>query len=89
LLVQRPAEVSLMAAMWELPQFAQQNGKGSPVLGKFRHSITDTDYEVSVFAIPQKQLLEVERRGHWFTSKQWQGLALTGLARKILRKLVD
>ena len=46
LLVQRPSDAKRMAGMWELPELVAAS-KGAP-LAKFRHSITDTDYEVSV-----------------------------------------
>ena len=89
LLVRRPADASLMAGMWELPTLSegQRNG-GTPVL-KLRHAITDTDYQVSVIALPLKQVRSREAAARWFTPKQWERLPLTGLARKVLRKLED
>jgi A/G-specific adenine glycosylase len=77
LLMQRPADASLMAAMWELPGLA-------PLL-RVRHSITDTDYRVAVYAISDTPKITCEAR--WFTAKQCDRLALTGLTRKILRRL--
>jgi A/G-specific adenine glycosylase len=88
LLVQRPTDASRMAGMWELPETgAAKSADG--VLATFRHSITDTDYEVSVLPAPAALLRSLPGNARWFTRKQWQKLALTGLARKILRKLVD
>lgn len=81
LLVQRDSDAKLMAGMWELPQM--EHPDGTEAAARFRHSITDTDYEVLVFRAAG---LDVEG-GQRFTAKQWQRLALTGLARKILRKL--
>ena len=55
LLVQRPANASLMAGMWELPALSDVQQNGDEPLARLRHSITDTDYEVSVFTVsPEK-----------------------------------
>jgi len=89
LLVQRPANASLMAAMWELPAIPESRRNGSGPLTKFRHSITDTDYHISVIAISLDQLQAVEMDGRWFVRKQWEKLPLTGLTRKVLRGLLD
>jgi A/G-specific adenine glycosylase len=86
LLVQRASDASKMAKMWELPETDTVNPT-KEVLAKFRHSITDTDYEVSVLPAPAALLRSLHRNARWFTRKQWQKLALTGLARKVLRKL--
>jgi A/G-specific adenine glycosylase len=77
-LVQRGADSSLMARMWELPA-ADVNGS-KPLL-QLRHSITTTDYQVFVF--PGKNI----RHGCWVPVEQLSSLALTGVTRKILRKL--
>ena len=86
LLMQRPADASRMAGMWELPETTNANADNQ-VLAKFRHSITDTDYDVSVVEAPAALVGKLDGRARWFTPKQWQKLALTGLARKVLRKL--
>jgi A/G-specific adenine glycosylase len=86
LLVQRPSDAARMAAMWELPETHSANS-GNEVLAKFRHSITDTDYEVSVAQAPAALLRALTGDARWVTRKQWQKLALTGLTRKVLRKL--
>jgi A/G-specific adenine glycosylase len=88
LLVQRPADASLMAGLWELPQLAPEAVNGdAPLLG-VRHSITDTDYRVSVFAISEEPSKSMRDGARWFTAKQYERLALTGLTRKILRRLL-
>jgi A/G-specific adenine glycosylase len=86
LLLQRSSEASRMAGMWELPETRAANS-ANDVLANFRHSITDTDYEVSVLPAPAALLCSLHGSARWFTRKQWQKLALTGLARKVLRKL--
>src|ERR1035438_4748873 len=88
LLVQRSADAARMAGMWELPEIRAANS-ATEMLAKFRHSITDTDYEVSVLPAPPGFVRALDGAARWFTRKQWLKLALTGLARKILRKLAD
>jgi A/G-specific adenine glycosylase len=86
LLTQRPADASLMADMWELPSLAPEAINGNAPLVRVRHSITDTDYRVTVYAISE-QSRGIGREARWFTPKQYERLALTGLARKILSKV--
>ncbi len=87
LLVRRPADASLMAGMWELPMFpsGQVNG-GTPLL-RLRHSITDTDYRVAVFAAAPDRLPDPKAERRWFTTAQCVRLPLTGLTRKVLRRM--
>jgi A/G-specific adenine glycosylase len=88
LLVQRPADASLMAGMWELPAFSAASPKGE-LMAKLRHAITDTDYEVSVFTVAAAKAHAPTVTARWFARRQWERLPLTGLARKILRRLPD
>ena len=81
-LVQRSAKDSLMAGMWELPEL-QSAAVKEEVLAKVKHSITDTDYAVTVIRAGE----ECIGGGRWVTQKQLNELPLTGLTRKILRKL--
>jgi A/G-specific adenine glycosylase len=87
LLVQRSAQASLMAAMWELPVLLPNQIEGSELVAKLRHSITDTDYDVLVFSVPSDNLRQFARNGRWFSRRGWERLPLTGLTRKVLRKL--
>lgn len=87
LLVQRPANASLMAGMWELPMLSTSGMNGLRPLASFRHSITDTDYQISIVPLTGKQLQRMATEGRWFAARHWPRLALTGLTRKILRKL--
>jgi A/G-specific adenine glycosylase len=86
LLVQRPEDVARMSGMWELPETSPAN-TAEKALAKFRHSITDTDYEISILSASPALVRSLDGNARWFTRKQWQKLALTGLTRKILRKL--
>jgi A/G-specific adenine glycosylase len=81
LLVRRAQDASLMAGMWELPEVAGANGAAAPLF-TLRHSITVTDYTVRVWE--KVELAGV--RGKWISRERLGRMALTGLARKILRK---
>jgi A/G-specific adenine glycosylase len=85
LLVQRPHDAKRMAGMWELPELDAAPGKQP--LATFRHSITDTDYEVAIHPAGDALIHSVNGNARWFSRKQWEKMALTGLTRKVLRKL--
>ena len=79
-LVQRGRDESLMAAMWELPEISRPKRGADPAF-VLRHSITVTDFSVRVWRVP----VPVKSRGQWVTREKLGRVALTGLARKILR----
>jgi hypothetical protein len=56
-------------------------------MAKLRHAITDTDYEVLVFTAAPAKFHTSAANARWFAQQQWERLPLTGLARKILRRL--
>jgi len=87
-LVQRRADAAKMAGMWELPEWTDESaGQAAEELFVVRHSITDTDYEVQVVSAGLKVLgAGVAKAGRWVEREEIQGLPLTGLTRKILRK---
>jgi A/G-specific adenine glycosylase len=84
LLQQRSQNSPLMPGMWELPACSEKNQKRQTLqpLMKLVHSITTTDYSVLVF--PGNL-----RKGQWVPLKNVERIALTGLTRKILRKLKE
>jgi A/G-specific adenine glycosylase len=93
-LVQRPADEAQMAGMWELPEFAGQSEKQAAEQKPetqpcaVRHSITSTDYEVRVVRLGLKALGTRDKKaGRWVAPEEMAELPLTGLTRKILRKL--
>jgi A/G-specific adenine glycosylase len=79
-LVKRSNQVSVMPGMWELPQMRALR-RSSKVLFRLRHSITNTDYLVTVMAGPAPRDC-----GAWVTPHNVRRLPLTGLTRKILRR---
>jgi A/G-specific adenine glycosylase len=80
LLVQRSRDASLMPGMWELPEPASMNGEVPAFT--LRHSITVTDYTVKVW----RGGATSTDFGKWIALERLGKIALTGLARKILRK---
>jgi len=79
-LVQRPGDASLMPGMWELPEIAPPKNHAQPAFC-LRHSITVTDYTVRVWRQSAHH-----PAGKWIARSSLMKQALTGLARKILRK---
>jgi A/G-specific adenine glycosylase len=100
-LVKRPKAASLMAGMWELPQWTEMpdGASGSAPWRTFRHSITVTDYRVHVLrdwtaaatgdsAVRRRVTAgrgESGGRGRWIAIQAIPGLPITGLTRKILK----
>jgi A/G-specific adenine glycosylase len=80
-LVRRAPDASLMPGMWELPEIPGTNVAGG-LLFTLRHSITVTDYTVRVW----QNVAPSRISGKWIPVERLENLALTGLARKILRK---
>src|SRR5215471_4807901 len=83
LLRRRPANVSLMPGMWELPQLERTDIRGKTPVLKLRHSITTTDYSILIYANGRKRPGD----GVWCPLRAVGRLPLTGLARKALRRL--
>jgi adenine-specific DNA glycosylase len=79
-LVKRARDASLMPGMWELPEATGTNGDNP--LFTLRHSITVTDYTVRVW----RSEAPSSAQGKWIPAERLGQFALTGLARKILRK---
>lgn len=80
-LVRRAAEDRLMPGMWELPR-VEGAGASDPPLFALRHSITVTDYVVSVVTSEHSAV----KLGTWVRISRLSSMPLTGLAKKILRR---
>jgi A/G-specific adenine glycosylase len=89
LLEQRPPSASLMPGMWELPEVAMQESDENRVEITLRHAITVTNYRVRVLAFSEKETHWSPRKypRKWARSSELASLPLTGLARKVLRRL--
>lgn len=82
----RNGEATLMAGMWELPEIteaAPESGE-EPVL-RLRHAITVTNYQVSIVGM-QESAARADG-GAWIVVDALPEKALTGLTRKVLRRL--
>jgi A/G-specific adenine glycosylase len=90
-LVQRAADLSLMPGMWELPLLPEDfsNAKQPELI--VRHSITNTNYYVSVYEIKadeiSQHLKKEAQRIKFVQAHRLEDLPLTGLARKVLMRL--
>ena len=82
LLRRRPRDERLMPGMWELPEF-RGGGRRNPLLVA-RHSITTTDWTVSVFPGNRGR---AGKDTSWIELGDLARFPLTGLTRKILRRL--
>jgi A/G-specific adenine glycosylase len=90
LLAQRPADVSLMPGMWELPAIDPETAPAERRLLDVRHSITVTNYYVTVYGYQpdeEKTLAHAAQARRWFSPAELLEIPLTGLARKVLKRL--
>jgi A/G-specific adenine glycosylase len=94
LLELRAKDASLMPGMYELPPLPQDAVEGREPVLRLRHSITNTNYYVQVFAArgPQDQKLRravpaAKSDLHWIRTNSLGAIPLTGLARKALQRL--
>ncbi|MGH9586983.1 MAG: A/G-specific adenine glycosylase [Acidobacteriaceae bacterium] len=90
LLVQRSADASLMPGMWELPELDPKLASQGAKAITLRHSITDTNYLVSIYVLGSGQIkasLQSGKPREWFPRCDLHRLPLTGLARKVLKRL--
>jgi A/G-specific adenine glycosylase len=94
LLEQRAADASLMPGMYELPPLPQDALEGREPILRLRHSITNTNYYVQIYAArgPQdrglrKAVPAAKSDLHWTQTSKLGSVPLTGLARKVLQRL--
>jgi A/G-specific adenine glycosylase len=91
LLQQRPSSASLMPGMWELPEVALEDSDEERAAITVRHAITVTNYRVQVLCLSEPEATRRwaarEHPRQWTASSELSRLPLTGLARKVLRRL--
>lgn len=90
LLEQRQADASLMPGMWELPAIDAVAAQVESRAFAVRHSITDTNYYVTIYRLDarhEKRLPQTDAARRWHSVRELQKLPLTGLARKVLKRL--
>lgn len=89
LLQQRPSDASQMPGMWELPQLKEGHELEDAVLLTVRHSITNTNFYVTVYGLnanEQKLLAKAGERA-WVPLRELLERPLTGLTLKVLKRL--
>jgi A/G-specific adenine glycosylase len=94
LLELRADDASLMPGMYELPPLPLDAVQGREPLLRLRHSITNTNYYVQVFAAHgpndsglRRAVPSAKSDLHWVLTSRLGTLPLTGLARKALQRL--
>jgi A/G-specific adenine glycosylase len=91
LLVQRPQDATLMPGMWELPAIDPETAASERRLLDVRHSITVTNYYVTVYGYEPEEEGALPPAGRalrrWFPEPELVEIPLTGLARKVLKRL--
>ncbi|MGB0123832.1 MAG: A/G-specific adenine glycosylase [Silvibacterium sp.] len=90
LLEKRPLEAAVMAGMWELPAVDPGHAEEKKKVLTVRHSITDTNYYVAIYDLdPAQQRYLPKRKAvrRWFRVRDLDAVPLTGLTRKVLKRL--
>ncbi len=90
LLEQRPANASLMPGMWELPQIDPSEVNPAREVLAVRHAITLTNYYAMIADFSLEELDRISATKavrEWIAAKDLPALPLTGLGRKVLRRL--
>jgi A/G-specific adenine glycosylase len=90
LLQRRPPDAGQMPNMWELPSVKEGQESEDMLLLTVRHSITNTNYYVTVYGLnmnEQKILARGPGERAWVPLMDLPELPLTGLTRKILKRL--
>lgn len=89
LLVQRPESETVMPGLWELPALKRPNFAEKYLAFSVRHAIMQVNYTVRIRAITTaetKTLLKPAPHSRWIHIHTAATMALTGLARKVLKK---
>lgn len=90
LLERRAPASAVMPGFWELPAIDASHAQEEKKALTVRHSITDTNYYVSIYELDAKQqrnLPKGKATRKWFPVHELNTLPLTGLTRKVLRRL--
>ncbi|MGC9225201.1 MAG: A/G-specific adenine glycosylase [Terracidiphilus sp.] len=89
LLEQRPARQTVMPGMWELPALVQTDVPEDEVRMTLRHAIMQVNYYVRIRTVFEDDVEEMTVTGgerRWAPLREAAGMALTGLARKVLAR---
>jgi A/G-specific adenine glycosylase len=89
LLEQRPADLSVMPGLWELPALSDTDVPEQELRMTVRHSIMQVNYYArirTVFEDDAKLMTVTGGERRWVPLNEAEGMALTGLARKVLTR---
>jgi hypothetical protein len=89
LLEQRPATLTVMPGLWELPTLRDPEVPEQDLRMTVRHAIMQVNYYVrirTVFEDDVKAMTVVVGKRRWVPLGRAAGMALTGLARKVLSR---
>jgi A/G-specific adenine glycosylase len=89
LLEQRPAPLSVMPGLWELPVLRDPAVPEEDRHMTLRHAIMQVNYRVSIRTVSEEEVESMTVSGglrQWIPLGQAAGMALTGLARKVLSR---
>lgn len=89
LLEQRPSSAGVMPGMWELPALRDAVFPQELLRMALRHAIMQVNYYVrirTVFEDDAEKLLAAGGERRWVALSEAAGMALTGLARKVLTR---
>ncbi len=89
LLEQRPAQQTVMPGMWELPMLARSDVPHEDLRMIVRHAIMQVNYYVRIRTVFEDDIEGMTVAGgerRWVPLREAAGMALTGLARKVLTR---
>lgn len=89
LLEQRPAALTVMPGLWELPQLREAAVPEEDLRMVVRHAIMQVNYYVRIRTVQESEigvLSEAAGLRQWVPLSEAGGMALTGLARKVLTR---
>ncbi|HWG21512.1 MAG TPA: A/G-specific adenine glycosylase [Terracidiphilus sp.] len=89
LLEQRPATMTVMPGLWELPALREAAVPPQHLRMTVRHAIMQVNYYVRIRTVSEDEVEELTLEGgmrQWVALEQLAEMALTGLARKVLTR---
>jgi A/G-specific adenine glycosylase len=89
LLEQRPASLTVMPGLWELPALTDAVVPEEDLRMTLRHAIMQVNYNVRIRAVSEDDVEAMTVTGaerRWVPLNEAAGMALTGLARKVLAR---
>jgi A/G-specific adenine glycosylase len=89
LLEQRPAELTVMPGLWELPLLRDPAVPEADLRMTVRHAIMKVNYYVRIRTVFEDDVQDLTVQGgvrRWVLLSEASGMALTGLARKVLSR---